>query len=435
MKGNWLFIFVLFLLYACDQTPVRDQEVALRSTDTDTIGELISNTTESLSSSESKASDKVLLGLEYEKTDFGFEGQGWYKRLTGTIGSLPVTVHLVKKGMIRHPFETRPTEMVYGYYYYDKYQEPIPLYQYHPDPDQEILQDKLVLYENFSDARENQWRLTYNDDGPGYYDGTWYNGETGKELDIYLEEVFPNGSEPLETRWLSDVREFPLAQEDTSGALLNLSLLLPDVNSDWVNADIAYEMIWRVIPPFANADLAERAGNAEDVLRGMHEQFFGMHIGEVDLFKDQPDLMESSFMDQHMSVVWNGDLHLCLAIEGYQSINGADTETRTKFINIGLSDWYGLFLDDILEDGYEPALEQAIRQAAKRKFEKDPYGVPTEAANAGIVDNYALTNKGIWFSYEPYHFDAFGPEEIKIFVTFEKIADFVNPYWLELAKK
>ncbi len=436
MKGNWLIVFALFLLYACGQNPAREQEEVIRSTDQDTTAELVNNMPEpSSSSSESTFPDESLLGLKYEKTDHGFEGQGWYKRLTGTIGNLPVTVHLVKKGMIRRLFDTRPGEMVYGYYYYDKYQEPIPLYQFHPDPDQEILQDKLVLYENYFDAREDQWRLTYNEDGSGYYEGSWHNGETGKAVAIYLEEVFPNGSERLEARWLSDIRKYPLAEGDTSAALLNLSLLMPDINSDWINGDIAYEMIWRIIPPFANADLAEQAGNVQDVLKGMHEQFFGAHTEEVKMFKGQPDLMEASFMDRDMSVVWNGDLHLCLAIEGYQSINGADTETRTKFININLSDWYGLFLDDILAEGYEPALVNAIQQVARRKFEKEPYGAPAEADNAGIIDNYALTNKGIWFVYEPYHFNAFGPEEIKIFVTFEKIANFVKPYWLELAKK
>lgn len=433
MKRIGCSVYLLILLMACSHAPSENKEVAEEANKdrVDTVGTAVSTEAGGLH----RVDKEGLLGLNFEVTDYGFEGRGWYKRLEGTIGGLPVTVHLVKKGVINHSFDTIPTEMIRGYYFYDKYQEPIELYQYHPDPDQEDLQEQLVLYENFTDAQEDQWRLTYNADGPGFYEGTWHGGANGKKLDIYLEEKFPNGSEELDGYWLADSQRSQLSDNTESVALANMNMLMPDIYGDGVYADLAYGIIWRIIPAFADADLAERAGSAEEVMWGVREQFFGAHQEELEMLAASPDLIESSFMDRQMSVVWNDDLHLCLAIEQYESVNGARRSPQTRFLNINLQDWYGIFLDDILEDGYERPLEEAIRREARKIFETDPNGDAAEADKAGITENYAITNKGIWFSFEPNHFSMYGPEEVKIFVAFEKIKAYVKSYWIGLSEK
>ena len=127
---------------------------------------------------------------ETVQTKDGFRGEGYYKRLQGAISGYPVTMHLVER-MEKDVMENAPGNRVYGYYFYEKYQQPIPLYQYQPDEDEEALKNKIVLYEQNISHENPQWIGEY-DEGGGFT-GIWRD-ESGKELSFYLEEAYPQGS-------------------------------------------------------------------------------------------------------------------------------------------------------------------------------------------------------------------------------------------------
>jgi hypothetical protein len=50
-------------------------------------------------------------------------------------------------------------------------------------------------------------------------------------------------------------------------------------------------------------------------------------------------------------------------------------------------------------------------------------------------DNFGITSKGIFFVFAPYEIAPYVVGEIELFVSFEKISDFVREEWYKTKKE
>jgi hypothetical protein len=350
--------------------------------------------------------------------------KGFYKHLKGTIGAYPVTMDLVKNALSNDRQGSEPWVGFGGYYYYDKYQEPIALYG-SLDSTGTIVLEEWALEGKSAQIRGN---LTPE----GAFIGTWEDSAKTQTLNVVLKEVYADSAIALENfeygdsfRLFDKLKNSPVAQ-------FVLDVLLPTPNTEGGSAAFLKNEILNGISQqstfepiltqkdYRNTPLAE-------VQKAQRDSFFADY--RETMKEEKPDsskdyVSENYSKNSEMMVVFNEKGLLSLSYSGYSFTGGAHGNYGTILATYDLKAKKQVVLSDIFRPKYQKTLSTALEKALRKKYKlnaKEPLNGFLFENTIQATNNFALTHKGILFNYPPYDIAAYAVGEIQLYVPFEEI--------------
>lgn len=171
-------------------------------------------------------------------------------------------------------------------------------------------------------------------------------------------------------------------------------------------------------------------GAPEQAANQSFESFADSFIQE---FKDDSTNFSSWNIERNVQVVYNTNTLLTLLFEEFGSMGGAHPFHGSRFIVLNLNDGNQVTLDDLMNPGYEAALnvegEKAFSEARQlpehSSLEEDGF---TFANNAFVLnDNYGVNKEGLSFIFNSYEVAPYvmGPTEFTI--PYEDIRSLIRP--------
>lgn len=334
----------------------------------------------------------------------------WYKYLTGTIDSYPVTMSIVKYG-----------EEIRGFYYYDKYKQPMDVYG-------NVKGDSISLYSysGYDDTESFKGVLKGNS-----YSGMWDKPSQNKVYKFsltaekiqssYFEFVYVEGKE----RFFKDL-EAPFCNY-IEGTI-------------WPTESYTYSRFLR--------DYILKSKNLKTGAEAIGEQLLANKKKYIKEFKeynkdlkrdDMGDGWSYSLESQNISIpVFFNDKLFVLSNFDYSYTGGAHGNYGTGFTNLDLKRKKVLALNDVITKKGIEKLPSLLE-----KYFKIQRGVPQEKTlqDAGLFidtipvnENFMISPGNIMFNYVPYEIASYADGEIKITIPYSEIESYIKPEVTELFK-
>ncbi len=342
-------------------------------------------------------------------------GADRYFHLKGTIGDLPVTVHLVGD-----PTKIGQGALLKGYYSYEKSTEPISLFAV------EGNMDGMTFEESYQGAEPNQIKGKLTADG--HFAGTWSDAAGKRQLPVSWSPA--TGGVALTSQLMADSSDAKPGVKDSPRAYFEQGWLLPDAATE---AGLRSFLENEIRLGMAGDSLGRLAKSPAEAFAMGKQQYFD---GEKEMFKDWTPT-DSTFgeMDMRheemasMVVFFNEANLLTLGFWNYSFTGGAHGMYGTAVRSYDLAAKKRIALADVLKPGYEKKMAAALARSARRKF-----GLRAADALMSVLfeneikpnENFGLTSKGIFFNYVPYEIASYAQGEIQIFVPFEEIRDLLK---------
>ncbi len=352
----------------------------------------------------------------------------FYKHLKGTVGDYPVTMDLVKNVTDANREMVESWAGFSGYYYYDKYQEPISIYG-------SVDSTGAVVLEEW--AKEgNSAKFHGNITPEGAFIGTWQDSGKTKTLNVVLKETYADGAVGFDNIEYSDSIHLFEKMKNSPVATFGMDLLFPAKNTEGgilaylkneIFSNMRYEQGGEEVPekPLPKKDYANVL--LIDMQKAQRDSFFAYY--RESMKDEKPDSSQEAFgrsysRTSQMQVVFNENNLLSVGYSGYAYDGGAHGSYGTTFVSYDLATKKQLKLTDIFKPKYEKTIGAALERALRKKYNLQP----KESLNQMLFDNaipatenFALTRKGIMFNYTPYEIAAYAMGEIELFIPFDEI--------------
>jgi hypothetical protein len=354
--------------------------------------------------------------------------KGFYKHLKGTVGEYPVTMDLVKN--VSNPGQEMVESWVgfSGFYYYDKYQEPIALYGSVDST------GAIVLEEWAKEGSSAQFRGNLTPEGA--FIGTWQDSAKKKTLNVVLKETYTDGALGLDHVEFADSFRLFEKLKNSPVASFGMDVLFPAKNTEGgISAflkneffsNMRYERGGEEVPekPLPKKNYAQVS--LTDLQKAQRDSFFNYY--RETMKEEKPDSAAEYFAQNYartsnMMVVFNEKDLLSVGYAGYAFDGGAHGSYGTTLATYNLVTKRQLKLDDVFKPNYKKTLSTALERALRKKYNLNP----KEPLNQMLFDNaieatenFAVTRKGILFDYTPYEIAAYAMGEIELFVAFDEI--------------
>jgi Protein of unknown function (DUF3298)/Deacetylase PdaC len=354
--------------------------------------------------------------------------KGFYKHLKGTVGDYPITMDLVKN-VVNSDRETVESWAGFnGYYYYDKYQEPIMLYG-------SLDSTGMIVLEEWSaEGKSAQFRGNLTPEGA--FIGTWQDSGKTKTLNVALKEVYADGALTLESVEYSDSFRLFDKLKNSPVATFGMDVLMPAKNTEGTVAaflkneifsNMRYENGGEEVPEtplpkkdYTNVQLA-------DLQKAQRDSFFAYYRSSMtDVIADSAAeyFSENYARTSEIQVLFNENNLLSLGYSGYAFDGGAHGNYGTSLASYDLTTKKHLSLDDVFKPNYQKTVSAALEKALRKKYNLNP----KEGLNQFLFDNtieannnFALTPKGILFNYTPYEIAAYAMGEIQLYLSFDDL--------------
>ena len=343
----------------------------------------------------------------------GYLEVGYYKRLEGEVGGIPIVMHLVKGVYEPWNMGGLSGEEVNGFYYYEKYQEPIQLsHQATEDP------DSLKLIEWSEGQPDIKWSGTLNSEGE--YVGIWEDKSNAKSLNFKLMERYPEGSIPLDHYCTGIFKKLDKQKVDGPAATTAYGMLFPKDTKSLMASEIYKALLYEGGDSF----VVNRTLHPLAIIKNKAVQDIAQHEADYEA-EGGAYFGEMRTQSTTMQVVWNKGGRLGLASLNYRYAGGAHGNYGTSYLNFDLNaGGKKIQLADIFQPDYEKVVSKALVESARNYF-KVPEGKPIvelyDEAELVPTENFLLTEKGISFNYVPYEVAPYAIGEITLFIPFEKI--------------
>jgi hypothetical protein len=355
------------------------------------------------------------LGQNESKTPKSETG---YFHLTGKIKDIPITMNLVRSHAV---LTSTPEESFQygGFYYYDKYMEPISISQLEED-----TSGVIQLVEWSSDETTNQFVGKFDKNGD--FSGEWQNGYRQFSLPFYVSENYQNGSVELDFYSWETFKPADPNKPDEEQISIGLSTVWPKDNNPFIKGEIlklinGTEVDMNIQDPKEVFDSNKKA-LIED---------YDMMV--QDYLADSIPVSNFSY-DDDMNVIWNEDSLLVISFANYSYEGGAHGNFGKDHINLDLRAERKMVLEDIFLPGYENRISAALEKALRRKYELRPNDDIREIVDVDkipITDNFFLSGGGIGFYYPPYELGPWAAGDFEFFVRYEDIEDLLKPEFLD----
>ncbi len=417
-KYCFLLALAAIVMISCS-SPEKPAEKTAEENMPTSVSEIPETKPQEVAIIETPANNPDTLSSAYRPSARAYQQEGHYNVYKGKIGSLPVTLHLIRSERYLG-IDAELKEFIHGYYYYDKYQHPIHLVQYHPEQDQTALKGKVVLYERYQ-SMENPKLVGELDDYNNRFTGFWENDFTGKKLPFELIKEF-NLMEAanLNEFHVGDYIELNSGNPESPKVACNLSMLFPSEYNDLEGVwESCYELI---VPEMTGESARPYRDNPLEKLRNVRAEYLKKHLEKYPSEKDY--YAHFNELSRYMSVLWNEDERICFGFFTHSYTGGAHGNHQTQYVNMNLRTGQILTLDHIFSEGYKKPLSEALERAARRTFKIPADQALTEVLTVEILqptENFVLTNKGILFSYPPYELGPYSLGQVDLFVPFEEV--------------
>ena len=338
----------------------------------------------------------------------------FYKRLEGTIGDMPVVVHLKRAG-----------DEWEGMYYYQRYGKWMELLF-----EKDSSRNGRYCFQEFSPVEINttnhpQQNFLYLYYRSGTFTGTWKGSEGKKNFPVNLQERYPKGSYPFTpAAYLDAVAAFP--QEPKSPeAKVNYYYLMADGNtteSKWLNKQLRLQLNL-ITPDTAKSWTAELRQQAVNYFRDYRE--------EASQFAEEKQL--PTFLNYESSskadIKYNANHYVIVEQMTYEYSGGAHGNWGSKLLVMDVQQKRILSLQDVVHASarqLQPLVEKAFRSQYKL--------ADTDSLNTILFENQLLpnqnfyfTSQGVGFIYNPYEVAAYVMGQIFVFIPYTELNNYLDP--------
>ncbi len=342
---------------------------------------------------------------------------GFYKRYTGTIANIPVTVNLVQYG----------DSIIRGAYYYDKIGNVITLFGSGKiDEVGRITFNEAVDTEkNKADKTGASWHVSIHD---GTMKGEWVSKENAdKVYEIVLTEDYTNAQQ-LGVIYKNEKRHY---KGDTSMpyATYEQQALFPQ------KGDENGKYYYTVISKKSGCKIEDRQMLIK-CMDNSRSSYFDTYNLDLKDMEEQGGIEKSySFnyaLNTNQFIYYNAHGWLSLCESDWTYTGGAHGNYGSGFTCIDLQDKKVWKLEDIVGD--KNALLAVAEKDIRKQFDI-PKGHSLDSRllvdELEITDNFFLTHKGITLSYTPYEIASYADGEVLVFIPFNKIMDLLTPAFKE----
>ena len=342
----------------------------------------------------------------------------FYKHFTGTIGIFPITIDLVKV-LLSKQADSKPISSFIGYYYYDKYQKPIPL-------NSTIDSTGNLILEEFSqDTVSTRFVGKINDDGS--YTGNWTNFSSKITLPFEFKENYSDGAIAFDLHSYDDSVKLWKNKKNSPLAHFDIQALLPSKNTDTNTTVFLKDKIFAQLQG-DSLGKSYATMSLETLQKTQRDSFFKSYFKTLKNEKPAKSGKNGVFMNygqsSTMSIIFNEKGLLSIGYGNFSYTGGAHGIHATIVKTYDLANKKVLMLKDVFKPDFEKTLNAALEKAIREKFNMKP----EEPLNTHLFDNtiayttnFCLTKKGILFLYNPYEIAAYALGEIDLFIPFDEL--------------
>lgn len=339
--------------------------------------------------------------------------------LEGKIGDHPIRMEL------KHLPDRYETGSGYeGYYYYEKYGQPIALYGFEDEPGVISLTESDV-----EGTATGNFRGSLS--AEGLFQGRWISGDQRRTLPFELQ---PSDRQPL----FFDVLEFSDSLLIATGAdaaprvHVSHTWLYPRAGS---NTDLVHFLRAEIRKNMIGDSLARAAADPLSAFNADKQGYFQEFRNEIESLLEyqraNPD-EESWMMDyefsKDMEIYYLSPTLLTLGFSDYSFTGGAHGNYGTGVYSYDLVNKKELRLADVFKPGYEATVSRLLAAKARQNYgltANQPLSEVFFQDDIGPTENFGLTDKGIFFVYNPYEIAAYVYGQIELFVSFTELEEWV----------
>lgn len=360
-----------------------------------------------------------------ETTITKFASKDNYYHLKGTLSNLNITMELFE-----YKTEEIGQRFFRGFYHYDRYGGPIALYG-NLDANGKLNLTEQSSWEKDSHEFEGQWNASNG------FSGQWRNGN-GKDVHSFNLQHSQEGTVQLRTVTYQD--SLVIFPEWPSSPIMNYEAEwlspsktgLSSTQQQFLEKSIAQGLFntpnntnTTSLQQALQADFQELAIDFKEEMQLMRKD------GMLDSLSSESYLSYS--YSSSMQVYHNQAPLLTVGYTDYSYTGGAHGMYATQVASYELSKMRKLELNDILKPGYEERVSEVLADALRNKYRlEDSESLSSILFEDTIApnQNFGITDKGIFFVYTPYEVAPYAVGEFELFVSFEKIQEFVREEWL-----
>lgn len=351
-----------------------------------------------------------------------------YYHLQGSLGDLAISMELQEETNS----QGREGRYFRGFYRYDDYGGPIGIYGNLENGNRLILTEQGAW-----DAEPHLFQGRWEENGE--FSGLWQHSN-GKDVYDFRVQKSENAV-PLKGYWIQD--SLVVYPEWAASPVLSYSLEWLDVAEDKLSKDqrnflreqIARGLLEGSAPGNPDDLLAKLTEERNSLYHDFREEMASMkEAGIIDSLAEPDAFLSFNYSyNTSVQVYYNAPNLLTLGFTDYSYTGGAHGMYATIVGSYDLEQRKVLKLSDVLLPGYVEAVSRALANAVRRKYnlgETAPLNTFLFDEEIAPNENYGFTDKGVFFVYAPYEIAPYAAGEIELFVSFEKIREFVHPAWL-----
>ncbi len=153
----------------------------------------------------------------------------------------------------------------------------------------------------------------------------------------------------------------------------------------------------------------------------------------IDEYRQTPNPFNSWELERNLKIVFVTQDMLTLLFEEYGYTGGAHPFSGRRYSVLSLKDASQIILPDLLNPGYETALnvaaEKIFRQVRKLKEEETPeeqgFSFPNDVFS--VNDNFGVLKEGLDFIFNPYEIAPYALGPTQFLVPYEDIQELIRP--------
>jgi hypothetical protein len=351
-----------------------------------------------------------------------------YYHLQGSLGDLAISMELQEESN----FQGREGRFFRGFYRYDDYGGPIGVYGNLENG------NRLILTEQGSwDGEPHLFQGRWEESGE--FSGLWQHSNGKDVYDFRLQKS--QNAIPLKAYWIQD--SLVVYPQWAASPILSYSLEWMDVaegkmpreQRDFLREQMARGMLEGNAPGNPDDLLAKLTEERNSLYADFREEMSSMiEAGIIDSLAEPEAFLSFNYSyNTSVQVYYNAPNLLTLGFTDYSYTGGAHGMYATIVSSYDLKQNKVLKLSDVLLPGYVEAVSRALANAVRRKYnlgDAAPLNTFLFEEEIAPNENYGFTDKGVFFVYAPYEIAPYAAGEIELFVSFERIKEFVNPAWL-----
>ncbi len=341
----------------------------------------------------------------------------FYLHLEGLIGDYPIAMELAS-GIDLYTGDAD----FEGYYYYTKYGEPISLYGYLDSLNQIVLEES-----DFEGNPTGAFRGVLLEDGA--YRGEWTNGKQNLTFD--LKPQTNQNLVQFDALFFMDSLIIEPGNEDSPGMHLKQSWLYPRFPKD---PELENYLRLEIRKNVLGDSLALLYTDPAMAFAAEKKAYFSDYEKEArEWLKEQKESGEaihgwamSYDYENSMHIYFNSEDILTLGYYYYSYTGGAHGNYGTGVYAYDLKRQKALELKDVFKPGYEPILRGLLEGALRKKFELTPQQALSDILFENYIEpteNFGLTDKGVFFLYNPYEIAAYSFGQIQLFIAFDELKE------------